>query len=167
MQMRNDGMCCLAQVRKDKIDILVELTGHTANNRLGVLALQPAPVQATWIGYPNSTGLPACHYRLTDALCDPPDTSQTFVEQLIRLPGCFLCYTPPKEAPSVAPCPAETLGFVTFGSFNALAKITPRVLALWARILHAVPNSRLVVKNKPFRDAAACHHFLEQLTSHG
>lgn len=155
------------QVRKDKVDILVELTGHTANNRLGVLALQPAPVQATWIGYPNTTGLSACHFRLTDAVCDPPETSQIFVEQLIRLPGCFLCYTPPVEAPPVAPCPAETLGFVTFGSFNALAKITPQVLALWARILHTVPRSRLVVKNKPFRDTAACHHFLKQLTSHG
>ena len=157
----------LVQVREDGVDILVELTGHTANNRLGVLALQPSPVQATWIGYPNSTGLAACHFRLTDAVCDPKMTSQTFVERLIRLPGCFLCYTPSVDAPPVASCPAETLGFVTFGSFNALAKITPRVIAVWARILQAVPTSRLVVKNKPFRDAAARHHFLAQLTSHG
>ena len=81
--------------------------------------------QATWIGYPNSTGLPSVHYRLTDAICDPPDTTQTFSEALWRLPGCFLCYTPPQDTPAIAPLPALTCGFVTFGSFNALAKVQP------------------------------------------
>jgi protein O-GlcNAc transferase len=114
------------------------------------MARRPAPVQITWIGYPNSTGLEAIDYRLTDDTCDPVSTHQTFVEELVRLPGCFLCYTPPRDAPPVAPLPAAGRGFVTFGSFNALAKVTDAVLALWAAVLARVPGSRLVLKNKPF-----------------
>ncbi|KAL6769284.1 OGT1 [Auxenochlorella protothecoides x Auxenochlorella symbiontica] len=138
------------QIREDKIDVLVELTGHTANNRLGTMAACPSPVQVTWIGYPNSTGLEAVQYRITDSICDPLDTTQRFTEQLVRLPGCFLCYTPAQDLPDVAPCPAASRGYVTFGSFNALAKQMPGVLQTWARILRAVPSARLVLKNKPF-----------------
>lgn len=138
------------RVRRDGIDVLVELTGHTAHNRLGAMAMRPAPVQATWIGYPNSTGLAAIDYRLTDARCDPADTRQRFVERLVRLPGCFLCYTPAADLPPVAPLPALANGHVTFASFNALAKQTPEVLGVWADILLAVPRSRLILKNKPF-----------------
>ena len=137
-------------VRDDKVDILVELTGHTANNRLGTMARHPAPVQVTWIGYPNSTGLRTIDYRFTDAICDPLNTTQTYTEQLIRLPGCFLCYTPAHDAPAAAPLPALRNGYITFGSFNALAKQTPEVLSVWARILRSIPASRLVLKNKPF-----------------
>ncbi|KAI6674057.1 hypothetical protein NL676_001963 [Syzygium grande] len=133
-----------SMIREDKVDILVELTGHTANNKLGMMACRPAPVQVTWIGYPNTTGLPTIDYRITDSLADPPDTKQKHVEELIRLPECFLCYTPSPEAGPVCPTPALSNGFVTFGSFNNLAKITPKVLQVWARILCAVPNSRLV-----------------------
>ena len=107
----------------------------------------------TWIGYPNSTGLTGIHYRLTDAVCDPPTTAQTFAEQLYRLPGCFLCYTPAPDIPPVAPLPALQSGFVTFGSFNALAKVTHEVMAVWGRVLQRVPGSRLLLKNKPL----ACH----------
>lgn len=116
--------------------------------------------QATWIGYPNSTGLAAVDYRLTDAVCDPPETRQAFVEELVRLPGCFLCYTPPADAPAVAPLPASELGVVTFGSFNALAKLTLEVLRLWGRVLQAVPSSRLLLKSKPFACQHARRHFL-------
>ncbi|KAI4364057.1 hypothetical protein MLD38_020199 [Melastoma candidum] len=137
-------------VREDKVDILVELTGHTANNKLGTMACRPAPVQVTWIGYPNTTGLPTIDYRITDSLADPPDSKQKHVEELVRLPECFLCYTPSSEAGPVCATPALSNGFVTFGSFNNLAKITPKVMQVWARILCAVPNSRLVVKCKPF-----------------
>ncbi|KAF5828446.1 O-linked N-acetylglucosamine transferase [Dunaliella salina] len=155
-------------IREDKIDILVELTGHTANNRLGTMALQPAPIQATWIGYPNSTGLEAIDYRFTDDKCDPLDTQQTHVEELVRLPGCFLCYTPAApDQPPVLPLPALTNGYVTFGSFNNLAKITPEVLKLWARILLAVPNSRLMLKSKPFACETARNHFLGLLQAEG
>lgn len=116
------------QIRSDGIDVLVELTGHTAHNRLGTMAFQPAPVQVTWIGYPNSTGLRRVHYRFTDAVCDPEDTTQTYAEQLIRLPSCFLCYSPTVDAPPVSPLPALSNGFFTFGSFNNLAKMTPQVM---------------------------------------
>ncbi|OWM79068.1 hypothetical protein CDL15_Pgr003239 [Punica granatum] len=126
-------------VREDKVDILVELTGHTANNKLGTLACQPAPIQVTWIGYPNTTDYTYMQISYT-----------MNVEELVRLPECFLCYTPSPDAGPVGPTPALSNGFVTFGSFNNLAKITPEVLQVWARILCAVPNSRLVVKCKPF-----------------
>ncbi|GAB4856361.1 hypothetical protein Ancab_014281 [Ancistrocladus abbreviatus] len=154
-------------VREDRVDILVELTGHTANNKLGMMACRPAPVQVTWIGYPNTTGLPTIDYRITDALVDPPDTKQKHVEELVRLPECFLCYTPSPEAGPVSPAPALTNGFVTFGSFNNLAKITPKVLQVWARILCAVPNSRLVVKCKPFSCDSIRHRFLSVLEQLG
>ncbi|CAL5419645.1 unnamed protein product [Camellia sinensis] len=154
-------------VREDKVDILVELTGHTANNKLGMMACRPAPVQVTWIGYPNTTGLPAIDYRITDALADPPDTRQKHVEELIRLPECFLCYTPSPEAGPICPTPALSNGFITFGSFNNLAKITPKVLQVWARILCAVPNSRLVVKCKPFCCDSVRQRFLSTLEQLG
>lgn len=153
--------------REDRLDILVDLTGHTANNRLGTLAMRPAPVQVTWIGYPNSTGLQAVDYRLTDAVADPPDTTQSFVETLVRLPGCFLCYAPPRQAPDVAPLPAAANGFVTFGSFNNLAKVTEEVLALWGRVLAAVPGSRLLLKGKPFVCAVARREYQAVLRNAG
>lgn len=83
--------------------------------------------QVTWIGYPNSTGMQSVDYRITDMLADPPSSHQRFTEELVRLPGCFLCYTPPPEAPPVSPPPSKSTGFVTFGSFNALAKMTSQV----------------------------------------
>ncbi|KAK2655589.1 hypothetical protein Ddye_008641 [Dipteronia dyeriana] len=156
-----------SMVREDKIDILVELTGHTANNKLGMMACRPAPVQVTWIGYPNTTGLPAIDYRITDSLADPPDTTQRHVEELVRLPDCFLCYSPSPEAGPVCPTPALSNGFITFGSFNNLAKITPKVLQVWSRILCAVPNSRLVVKCKPFCCDSVRQRFLSTLEQLG
>lgn len=156
-----------SMVREDKVDILVELTGHTANNKLGMMACRPAPIQATWIGYPNTTGLPTIDYRITDSLADPPATRQKHVEELVRLPGCFLCYTPSPEAGPICPTPALSNGFITFGSFNNLAKITPKVLQVWARILCAVPNSRLVVKCKPFCCDSVRQKFLSTLEQLG
>lgn len=154
-------------IREDKVDILVELTGHTANNKLGTMACRPAPIQVTWIGYPNTTGLPAIDYRITDSLADTPNTNQKHVEELVRLPESFLCYTPSPEAGPVCPTPAISNGFVTFGSFNNLAKITPKVLQVWARILCAVPNSRLVVKCKPFCCDSIRQKFLSTLEELG
>ncbi|KAK9170370.1 hypothetical protein Syun_002510 [Stephania yunnanensis] len=156
-----------SMVREDKVDILVELTGHTANNKLGMMACRPAPIQATWIGYPNTTGLPTIDYRITDSLADPPCTKQKHVEELVRLPECFLCYTPSSEAGPVCPTPALSNGFITFGSFNNLAKITPKVLQVWAKILRAVPDSRLVVKCKPFCCDSVRQRFLSTLEQLG
>ncbi|GAX74309.1 hypothetical protein CEUSTIGMA_g1758.t1 [Chlamydomonas eustigma] len=156
-----------ALVREDRVDILVELTGHTASNRLGVMAMKPAPIQATWIGYPNSTGLQTVDYRITDAISDPTDSLQTYVERLARLPGCFLCYTPADEIPEVSALPALENGYITFGSFNNLAKITPQVVKCWAQILTRVPLSRLVLKSKPFACETAKAHFLNMLCLEG
>ncbi len=135
-------------IRDDAIDILVDLAGHTAHSRIMAFRYKPAPLQITWLGYPNTTGLPAMDYRLTDEWADPPGQEAFHTERLVRLPHGFLCYLPPADAPVVAALPAQTAGHVTFGSFNVLPKTTPQVVALWARILQALPDARLVLKNK-------------------
>ena len=135
-------------IRSDGIDILIDLNGHSGSNCLLAFARKPAPVQVTWLGYPNTTGLSAMDYRITDRFADPPGMTERFhSEELVRLPECFSCYQQPDDAPGVSALPARERGYVTFGSFNNLAKITPEVLAVWARILLAVPDSRLVIKN--------------------
>jgi len=140
-------------IRQDRIDILVDLSGHTGMNRLLVFARKPAPVQATWLGYPDSTGLSTIDYRLTDAHADPPDQTEHFhTERLIRLDPTFLCYRPHDNAPEVAPAPALKNGFVTFGSFNGASKLSDLVLDLWAQILASVPGSRLLLKAKGLSD---------------
>jgi predicted O-linked N-acetylglucosamine transferase (SPINDLY family) len=136
------------QIRADRIDILIDLGGHTGYNRLLIFTHKPAPIQVAWLGYPNTTGLSAMDYRLTDGFADPLGaTEQLHSEKLIRLPECFSCYQPPTEVPEVSGLPAREKGYVTFGSFNNLAKITPEVMAVWAKILQAVPGSRLTLKN--------------------
>lgn len=133
-------------VRRDRIDILVDLTGHIGGNRLLLFARKPAPVQVTYIGYQNTTGMQAMDYRLTDAWADPPRTTDAFyTEKLVRQPRAFFCYQPSSDAPPVTALPALKNGYVTFGSFNAFPKITPQVLATWADLLAAVPDSRLVI----------------------
>jgi protein O-GlcNAc transferase len=133
-------------IRRDQIDILVDLTGHISNNRLLVFARKPAPVQVTYLGYQNTTGMAAMDYRLTDAWSDPPGiTDEFYTEALIRLPRSFFCYQSSADAPAVSSLPALANGFVTFGSFNSFAKVTPEVLSVWATILLAVPQSHLVL----------------------
>ncbi|MGO9361328.1 MAG: tetratricopeptide repeat protein [Xanthobacteraceae bacterium] len=138
-----------AVVRQDGINILVDLSGHTSGNRLPVFARRPAPVQVTWLGYPDTTGLMAIDYRLSDAIVDPPGVAdQLSSERLIRLPDGFHCYTAPESAPDVAPLPAAERGTVTFGSFNNLVKVNAAALDLWIAILQRVPGSRLVLKHR-------------------
>jgi predicted O-linked N-acetylglucosamine transferase (SPINDLY family) len=132
-------------VRADGIDILIDLAGHTSGNRLRVFALRPAPVQATYLGYPNTTGLDAVDYRITDADTDPPDEPRRHTEELIRLPSGFACFAPPANAPAISPSPALQNGFITFGSIHNLAKLNDQVLDLWCSVLKATPTSRLVV----------------------
>jgi len=137
----------LAQrIREDRIDILVDLTGHIAGSRLPAFARRPAPVQVTYIGYQHTTGMSAMDYRLTDQRADPPGaTDRYYTERLVRLPRSFFCYRPAAEAPEVTPLPARTNGYVTFGSFNNFMKVTPRVIDTWVEILDRVPNSRLLL----------------------
>jgi len=144
-----------ARIREDAIDILVDLSGHTSHNRMTLFARKPAPLAVTWLGYPNTTGLPAIDYRFTDSIADPPgEADRLNTERLVRLAPAFLCYRAPAEAGPVAPLPANAAGHVTFGSFNNAAKLSPATIALWARLLREVPDARLLLKASQFRDRA-------------
>jgi protein O-GlcNAc transferase len=154
------------RIRADGIDILVDLAGHTAGNRLAVFARQPAPVQVTWLGYPNTTGLSRIHYRLVDRVTDPPDASPAS-ERLVRLENGFLCYEPPADAPPPMPPPCLAASAVTFGSFNNAAKLSPATLDAWARILQGSPGSRLVLKGAAFSEAETCKRFRGEFVRRG
>ncbi|MCG6876967.1 MAG: tetratricopeptide repeat protein [Betaproteobacteria bacterium] len=132
------------QIREDRIDLLVDLSGHTQGHRLPVFARKPAPVQATWIGYPQTTGLATIDYRITDRYLDPPGEADAYgSEQLWRLPECGFCFMPLDAAPRPGAPPCMASGAVTFGSINHYFKVTDGVVAVWARILAAVPGARL------------------------
>jgi protein O-GlcNAc transferase len=140
-------------IRDDKIDILLDLSLHSAGNRLPIFARKPAPVQATFIGYPGSTGLDAMDYRLTDPYLDPPgESDQFYSEKSIRLPESFWCYDPeamqvPNEP--VTPLPALEKGYITFGCLNNFCKVNTHVMELWARVLREVPDSHLLLMVPP------------------
>lgn len=142
-----------ARVRQDGIDILVDLAGHAAGNMLELFARKPAPIQVTYLGYPNTTGLRSIDYRITDSITDPPGTSEQFhTERLVRPSSSFLCYAPMDSAPDVHPPPLVESGHVTFGSFNNRRKITTDVLETWAAVLAAVPGARLCLKAQALAD---------------
>lgn len=163
-----DGETVARLVQEDRIDILVDLAGRMPGNRLDVFARKPAPIQMTWLGYPNTTGLGRIDYRVTDAWADPPGMTERFhTERLLRLPGGFLSFAPPACATEVLPPPALKNGYVTFGCFNSNAKITDEVLGLWAEVLAAVPDSRLLLKSLPLTDEAVAERTLECLVAHG
>ena len=137
-------------IRNDGIDILIDLSGHASGNRLGLFARKPAPVQATYLGYPGTTGLAQMDYRITDARADPPGLSEAhYREQLLRLPHSLWCFAPPLQMPEVGPLPAFATGHVTFGSLNSAFKLTPHLVALWSRLLVALPDSKLVLAGVP------------------
>lgn len=138
-------------IRADRIDILVDLAGHSAGNRMTVFARRPAPVLATWLGYPDTSGLAAMDYRLVDAVTDPEGPADGLAsETLVRIPGGFLCYWPPVGTPEPGPAVADRP--LTFGSFNKLAKITPAVIDAWADILRRLPGARLLLKSLGLAD---------------
>jgi len=133
-------------IRKDQIDILVDLRGHAADNRLTLFARKPAPVQVNMVGYFNTTGLATMDYRITDEHQDPPGMTEKYhTEKLIRLPHSCWCYTPAEDAPEVVEPPALKNGYITFGSLNKIVKVSEPCAKLWAHVLAAVPNSRLLV----------------------
>jgi predicted O-linked N-acetylglucosamine transferase (SPINDLY family) len=133
------------QVRDDGIDILIDLAGHVAGNRLGVFARKPAPVQVTYLGYCNTTGLKTIDYRLTDAMADPPGEPVRHSEELFRLPTVFCCFLPSSKSPAVTPSPVLANGWITFGSLHKPAKLNGTVLDMWTRVLRAIPSARLLV----------------------
>lgn len=158
----------LAQrIRADGIDILIDLSGHTGNNRLAMFAWKPAPVQATWLGYFATTGLAAIDYLIADPWTLAPDQEGSFSERIWRLPETRLCFTPPAVDVAVGPLPALVNGYVTFGCFNNLSKMNDAVVALWARVLNAVPDSRLFLKYQQLGEASVRAHTRERFAVHG
>ena len=134
-------------IRKDKIDILVDLSGHTGKNNLLVFAQKPAPIQVTWLGYPNTTGLSSIDYRFTDIIADPiGEADDLHSEKLLRLPNGFLCFQGNEKVLSKSDPPQTHYDYITFGSFNNLSKITSEVIDVWSKILNLIPKSHLILK---------------------
>jgi len=163
-----DDEALRAQLRADMIDIAIDLAGHTARNRLRALAVKAAPVTATWLGYPATTGLSTIDWRITDAIADPPGAERFYTEKLMRLPHGFLCYEAlGVDVPDVAPSPAESAGRVTFGSFNNPQKLSMSTIRAWAAILAGVPAARLLLKAPTLIDPGLQRHFREAFGQHG
>jgi len=156
-----------ARIREDRVDILFDLAGQTRAHRLLVFARKPAPIQITWCDYVGTTGLSAIDYILGDPREIPAGAEQWYREKVLRLPDDYICYDPPADAPQVGPVPALAAGHITFGSFNLLAKMSPQAIAAWAQILHAVPRSRLLVKNLGFDEAATRERFVQSFATQG
>ena len=134
-------------IRSDKIDILVDLSGHMGKNSLLVFAQKPAPIQVTWLGYPNTTGLSTIDYRFTDIIADPiGEADELHSETLLRLPNGFQCFQGNEKVLVGLELPQKCQGYITFGSFNNFSKITPQVIKAWSKILHLVPTSHLLLK---------------------
>jgi protein O-GlcNAc transferase len=150
-----------------QVDVLVDLSGHTGNHRLLTFALRPAPVQATWIGYFNTTGMSSMDYFITDPHTSPSASGQLFSEHVLHLPHTRFCFAAPLYAGEVAPPPMLKNGFVTFGSFNRLPKLSSQVLDAWAQILIGVPASRLILKAAALADDSVCHEVMERFAERG
>ncbi len=152
----------------DQVDILIDLAGHTANNRLTMFAGQPAPVQASYLGYPNTTGLRSIQYLITDHHCDPaPEMDAYYSEELCRMPNAFFCYQPPENCPTVSPAAVLKNGYVTFASYNNLAKIGEEVVKLWCDVLKAVPGSRLLFQCLSLNDPPTRTRYERLFVTHG
>ncbi len=162
-----DDNSVFSKIQEDKIDILVDLAGHTEDNRLPLFLRKPAPIQVTYLGYPNTTGLETIDYRLTDALADPDSSDKFYTEKLIRLETGFLCYRPPDVIPAVNDSPALRNGHITFGSFNNLPKINEATIKVWADILTNVPDSKLFLKTRPFNDTTVRKKYEQLFIKHG
>lgn len=163
-----DDARAAALIEQDGIDILVDLTGHTANNRLTLFARKPAPVQATWLGYPDTTGMRAIDWRFSDAVAEPPgEADRLSAERIVRLPHGFHSYRPPVDVAPPAEPPLLAKGHVTFGSFNNTSKVTGEVVRVWSEILKRVPNSRLIVKSAQMGDEETRRRYLNTFVQLG
>jgi len=152
----------------DKIDILIDLTGYTEDSRMAVFARKAAPIQVTYLGYPNTTGLTRIDYRLTDKWADTDHSDAFYTEKLLRMDSGFLCYYPDKVAPEVGLLPAlKNQGTVCFGSFNAFQKVNHDVIALWSKVLKSIQNSTLLIKAGPLHDAEFCTWVYKQFEEEG
>jgi predicted O-linked N-acetylglucosamine transferase (SPINDLY family) len=154
-------------IHRDGIDILIDLSGHTANNRLPAFAYKPAPIQASWLGYFATTGMSEVDYWIGDPHVTPPEDAHHFKETLWPLADSYLCFTPPKAAPAVSALPALTNGYITYGCFNSLSKLNEGVIALWAQVLTRTPSSKLYLKTRQLDDQKVCESILASFKSHG
>lgn len=154
-------------IKDDKIDILVDLAGHTKNNSILVLARKPAPIQVTYLGYPDTTGLEQIDYRITDVLADPPSLNKYYSEELVYLPDNFICYRPPEFSPPLAPSPHIKNGYITFGSFNMGAKISPMLIIIWAQVLNANENSHLLLKFRGGQHQQVQDYYRNEFSKYG
>ncbi len=154
------------QIRADRVDILIDLSGHTRGNRMPLFARKPAPIQVTGWGHSGGTGLRTMDYQFADPVFIPDSARPLFAETCWDLP-CCITFEAPEWAPALGPLPASANGFVTFGSLNRLTKVSPAALALWARILTAVPGARLLVKDFLLDDAPLRRQILDIMAGHG
>ncbi len=154
-------------IRDDQVDILVDLAGHTGGNRLSMFAHRPAPVQVTWLGYPNTTGVSTIDFRLTDEVADPKSADEIHTETLVRLRDGFLCYRPDESAPDVALPPSIENGYLTFGSFNNITKVTPDVVMAWSDVIKHFDNSRLYLKSKLLEEESVRKNLIKRFVENG
>ncbi|KPA15716.1 O-linked N-acetylglucosamine transferase, SPINDLY family [Candidatus Magnetomorum sp. HK-1] len=154
-------------IKSDGIDILIDLSGHTAKNRLSVFAEKPAPIQVSYLGYANTTGLKLMDYRLTDIYTDPKGSEKYYTEELVKIDPCFCCYQPPDQSIDVSDLPALKNGFITFGAFHNLIKVSEQTLLLWVNLLKSIPNSRLILQSITLSDAASVNSFRQWFESKG
>lgn len=163
-----DDTRAAALIEQDGIDILVDLTGHTANNRLTLFARKPAPVQVSWLGYPDTTGMRAIDWRLSDAVAEPlGEADRLSAERIVRLPNGFHSYRPPVDVGPPAEPPFRASGHITFGSFNNTSKVTGEVVRAWSEILKRVPNSCLIVKSAQMGDKETRRRYLNTFVQNG
>ena len=156
------------KIKQDKIDILVDLSGHTSGHRLATFLYKPAPIQVTWLGYPNTSGLSTMDYRLVDAISDPEGLTDSYCsEQLLRLPRGFLCYEGRDSVRYEVKPPVLNNTFITFGSFNNLLKVSDIAIQCWAKVLDAVPNSRLLLKSKQLGNPSTLKALSEKFSALG
>lgn len=154
-------------IHSDGIHVLLDLSGHSAYNRLPMFAWKPAPVQVSWLGYLATTGVQEIDYVLGDPVATPPEDQGNFSEKIWRLPDAWCCFTPPDIELEVGPLPALSVGHVTFGCFNNLSKMNDSVVALWARVLKAVPGSCLLLRARQLRDSSACEATVKRFEAQG
>lgn len=162
-----DDDAAAALIHADGIHILLDLAGHTGNNRLPVFARKPAPIQAAWLGYFATTGVEQMDYLIGDPNVCPPGEENHFTETIWRLPETYLCFTPPDTDVAVGPLPALANGYVTFGCFNNVGKLNDAVVALWSRILDRIPEARLFLKARQLGDAATAAQLAARFAAHG
>ncbi len=155
------------RIAADEIDILVDLSGHTARNRLTLFASRPAPIQCTWLGYAGTTGLPEIDYIIGDRFVLPPEEAALCTEQPFLMPNAYLCFTPPETEIDITPLPALGCGAITFGCFNNLLKLNNGVIELWSTLLEAVPNSQLFLKTAQLADAEICDRLEGEFAARG